>query len=100
MKKVFATITLPNGQGEAVMLVSNPSKQLGIVDVATIKRLAAHLKYANLAGIREQFIEMLNGANDINEYVEVIAEEYNFQTTVNLLSELGEEEVEYVRMRD
>lgn len=82
--KDLQVITLPNGES-AVVFTENPSKQLGIVDIATIKKLAQMLPSVNLYEIKSDFKARISGAENIKEYVAIIAEEFNFHITVNLL---------------
>jgi len=77
-------MTLPNGE-QAVVLVQNPSKQLALIDLLTLQRIVGQLSTASFNEMREEFVDRINGTMGIVEYVQVIAEEYNFQTTVNLI---------------
>lgn len=88
--KQFNFVQLPDGNN-AIILTEQPSKQLGIVDVATVKRLAEMLPSVPFRDIKQVFISKIADTHSLAEMVEAIREEFNFHTTVNLLSEYKEE---------
>ncbi len=73
---------------QVLVLTPDYERPLAIVDLAVIKRLSSYLPKANLYDIRSAFIDTLNNANDISEYVNVIAEELAFHKSVNLINEV------------
>ncbi len=83
-------ITLPNGR-QAISFVPEDSKDLGIVHISTIKRLAALLPKANPKEIVGELIDRLSGMRDPSSCLaEAIAEcnEFTaFHETVNLIRE-------------
>lgn len=73
---------------QVLVLTPDYQRPLALVDLAVIKRLSSYLPKANLYDIRSTFINELNNANDISEYVNVIAEELAFHKSVNLINEV------------
>lgn len=87
-------VKLDNGM-IATVFTTHPSKELGVVDIATVKRLAMLLPSARINEIKFDFIKRIEKAHSIKDYIELIAEEYNFHTTVNALQQyvLSDEKV-------
>lgn len=87
-----ATIT-NNGTDErsqAVVLVPKFGGKLAIVDLNTIKRLAAMLPKANLDEIRSDLIHKLRLCSTLDEHLQVIEEELAFHRSVNMITEYEE----------
>jgi len=79
-------IKLPNGS-TAVSFVPEDSKDLAIVHIATIKRLAGLLQLAHYSDIRLELIEKMNSVGALPKLVEVTEEFTNFHKTINLIQE-------------
>lgn len=61
--------------------------QLAIVSLPILKRLIGFLPTASLREIKASFIESINDSSNIEEYVDTIKEELEFQLSVNQITE-------------
>jgi thiamine monophosphate synthase len=93
------TVELPNGR-TAVSFVPEDSKDLAIVHIATIKRLAALLQTAHPMAIIQEFIKELTAIcskHDVDfplrDAVEIAEDFVNFHKTINLIQEYKPEPV-------
>lgn len=73
---------------QVLVLTPDYQRPSAIVDLEVIQRLASYLPKANLDDIRSIFITTLHLANNISEYVDVVAEELAFHKSVNLINEV------------
>jgi hypothetical protein len=98
------TVELPNGR-TAVSFVPEDSKDLAIVHIATIERLAKMLATAPIQGIIAEMQVKLEGLfmrqtkyNSTNpvtleEYISVLEDDVNFHKTINLIQEYKPEPI-------
>lgn len=88
----FQTINLPDGR-EAKLIVPELVKDLAIVDLNVVKRLAILCQAASYSQIRSEFKHQLDGCSNLAEYVEALRNELSFHETVNMIQTIKPEEV-------
>lgn len=88
----FQTVTLPDGR-TAQLIVPELVKDLAVVDLNVVKRLAALLPNANIHQIKRQFKDQLDNCSNISEYVAVLRDELSFHETVNMIQTIKPEQV-------
>lgn len=83
--------------GAQVMdLTPDYERPLALVDLDVLKKLTSLLKNSNLADIINTFYGKINDAYTMGAYVKCLSEELAFQTTVNLINEITQDEVKVV----
>lgn len=90
--KHFETVSLPDGR-TAQLIVPELVKELAVVDLNVIKRMAGMLQTASLSQIKTDFKNRLNECSTLIEYMEALRDELSFHETVNMITVIKPEEV-------
>ena len=84
-------------KGAQVMdLTPDYERPLALVDLDVLKKLTSLLSNGNLANIISDFKMMIDDCHTMEAYVKCLSEELAFQTTVNLINEITQDEVKVV----
>lgn len=92
------TVELANGN-KVIDFTPNNTRQSAIVDLSVLLQLVSYLPVASFARIREEMMARIDNANNITEYVNVLAAELAFHQSVNLIQDYTPEPVagDYVK---
>jgi len=84
-----------NGQEiSALNLLPNlDSQEIAVVDFGVLQRLAMLLPKANIWDIKDNFISRIKHTDTMEEFVRELEEELTFQTSVNLITTIGKEDI-------
>jgi hypothetical protein len=80
------TIQLPNGR-TAISFVPEDSKELAIVPLSVIQRLAKDLPNAPLSSHKHQLKEQILASSTLEDMVQICESFVDFHRTVNLIAE-------------
>ena len=84
MEKV--SIKLNGASMEVINLSPQSERELALVDLTVVQRLARLLPSADIYDIKTSFKAQLSDVTDMKGFVELLTEELAFQTSVNLIT--------------
>ena len=91
MEKV--SIKLNGASMEVINLSPQSERELALVDLTVVQRLARLLPSADIYDIKRSFKAQLSDITDMKGFVELLTEELAFQTSVNLITTIGKEDI-------
>lgn len=77
-------------RSQAVLLTPKFTGKMAVVDLKTIKRLAALLPRASFNQIKNNMIDVIRDTENLEQFVSVLEEELAFHMSINLITEYEE----------
>ena len=87
------SIHLNGAEMNVINLSPQSERELALVDLTVIQRLATLLPKADIWCIKDNFITRIKDTSNMEEFVKELTEELAFQTSVNLITTIGKEDI-------
>ena len=87
------SINLNGTDTDVINLSPQSERELALVDLTVIQRLASLLPKADIWCIKDNFISRIKDTSNMEEFVTELAEELAFQTSVNLITTMTMKEI-------